>query len=381
MNDLILYIITDGINTKIGKAKDLDDRLTAYNTHNPNYYVYKSYRRSEAQVIEIERLIKAWFKDKRSGKSTEWFVAPPEEVDRIVSALIVGNNIAPTSSAGHLLSPPDKFYELKFKAGEARQIENKRWQRGLGRVLTNKKDRAPTSDELLAEITELVGAKFGLGVSKHRLPEDCAIEQGLGIDVNHCNRKSLKVQECLRTGSSLYSNIKTLDHTRHYYQLLPLASGKYFAMETAIVSMPYKAAVKHRQIELLQEASDFGLNLYEHEEWSWHSLADDSETTLFIYMKKTPIQDLVNEWEGSFKKWVIENSKLIQQSQKLTETEFEMLGYAIRDVCQDPHFPLSIKTFEQHDYFTKDVCGIDLDEDWKDAYKRLFGAWNISRNV
>ena len=54
-----IYILTDGANTKIGTTISLDKRLSAYNTHNPNFYNYKTY---ECPTIEEARKIESVIK-------------------------------------------------------------------------------------------------------------------------------------------------------------------------------------------------------------------------------------------------------------------------------------------------------------------------------
>lgn len=62
-----IYILTDGINTKIGITISLDKRMSSYNTHNPNFYTYKVYDCDIEEAKKVEAVIKTYFKDRIKG--------------------------------------------------------------------------------------------------------------------------------------------------------------------------------------------------------------------------------------------------------------------------------------------------------------------------
>jgi predicted GIY-YIG superfamily endonuclease len=93
-----LYILTDGVNTKIGITTDLDKRLSSYKTHNPNFRQFKVYACEIDEAKRVETIIKQAFKDKLSSSSKEWFSVNPEVIDRYVSVLLIQptqDNITP----------------------------------------------------------------------------------------------------------------------------------------------------------------------------------------------------------------------------------------------------------------------------------------------
>ena len=83
-----IYIIRDGDKTKIGKSTNLERRLPAYKTHNPNHEVFKTYPCSAELAHRIELFIKQAFKDKLAGQGKEWFSVPAEEIDKYVCSLL-----------------------------------------------------------------------------------------------------------------------------------------------------------------------------------------------------------------------------------------------------------------------------------------------------
>ncbi len=108
-----IYILTDGVNTKIGRTISLDKRLSAYSTHNPNFSTYKVYECSIEEAKRIEGVIKFYFKDKLSGPSKEWFSVPPEEIDKIVAVLLEPSTEQAIIPAMHGVKIPRDIYDLK----------------------------------------------------------------------------------------------------------------------------------------------------------------------------------------------------------------------------------------------------------------------------
>ena len=108
-----IYILTDGINTKIGITTDLAKRMASYQTHNPNFQIHKTYSCSAEEAKRIETTIKAAFKDRLTGKSKEWFSVGSGLIDRYVSVLIqpiVEENLSPSL---HGVRLTNEAYELK----------------------------------------------------------------------------------------------------------------------------------------------------------------------------------------------------------------------------------------------------------------------------
>lgn len=83
-----LYLLSDSTNTKIGITENFNKRIQAYNTHNPKYKTYRVFECPIAEAKRIEAAIKAYYKDKLSGPSSEWFSVEAEEISVFASMLL-----------------------------------------------------------------------------------------------------------------------------------------------------------------------------------------------------------------------------------------------------------------------------------------------------
>jgi len=126
-----IYILTDGINTKISITVDFDKRMSSYNTHNPNIQLVKSYPCNMEEARKVETAIKAIFKENLSSKSKEWFSVAPDTVDRYVSTLLekpVKNTVLPSGHGVRLTSAADELQQIMLRQLESKNIEERRKQ-------------------------------------------------------------------------------------------------------------------------------------------------------------------------------------------------------------------------------------------------------------
>jgi hypothetical protein len=355
-----IYILTDGINTKIGITIALDKRMSSYNTHNPNFYNYKTYSCSIEEAKKIESVIKLFFKDKLSGSSKEWFSTQPEEINQIVLAFLqkpVEESITP---AMHGIKLPEQGYILKEKILEAMN----------GRK-TPKEDVYGRKEAF----AEFFASSFKLGIPQHRLPEDIALRDDLSIDLEHCDKTS----DIAKIGvKQNFIKFPYDDHPFYFYHLVKLASGSFVAVCTSRISMPYLKAIEGKKNEIMEAANQAGLYAFFHHEWSWHF---PKQTGLILYMQKTPVSTRMKQWDTSLRKWVIERSKILEQE---NFRDKDTLEKTIGDLSNDNTFPLNVNSCKElYDNYFEPFWGLKFDDEEPhfmiDAYKFIFNKWTPNR--
>lgn len=316
-----IYIIRDGDKTKIGKSTNLERRLPAYKTHNPNHEVYKTYPCStEEQAHSVELFIKQAMKNKLVGQGREWFSVPAAEIDRLVRTLL-------DASPGVSDSMPS-LHGVKVSP-EADEL--------LGKILAAIQKREP-SQKMKDRLSEMFGKAFGLGIPRHRLPEDVLTREYLTVDLNHSAApgESEVVRKAVRSNEPLPLG----DHCWHYFHLLRLSSGHNLAVCTAVVSMPYMEKLRDdEERKVFNLAKELGLWATFPHDWSWWY---PTKTALILYQRKTPVGELLTQWEGSFRKWVMERREVLRFED---HGESDALSRTIEDICDDKHFPLSFRDY------------------------------------
>ncbi len=316
-----IYIIKDGDKTKIGMSTNLDRRLPAYKTHNPNHEVFRTYQCLEGEARRIELFIKQTFKDKLTGQGTEWFSVPADEIDRFVRALLeTSPSLSDAMPSLHGVSVTPEA-------------------QGLLAEIYKAVEKGENSRPLKDRFAELFGKVFGLGVPLHKLPEDILGREYLFVDLEHsAGPQSPIVREAVTKVPSFPHN----DHCWHFFHLLKLSSGRAFAVCTAVVSMPYMEALRgSAERETFNHGKELGLWVTFHHDWSWWY---PTKTALILWQRKTPVSRLLSLWEKSFRKWVMERREVLRFED---HSDSATLQRAIEDVCDDKHFPLGFKTYEE----------------------------------
>lgn len=354
-----LYILTDGINTKIGITVDLDKRIASYKTHNPNFRQFKVYSCDLAEAKRVEGVIKQAFKDKLSGSSKEWFSVNPEIIDRYASVLLMApitTNISPAMHGVRLTSEA-----LSMKDKITRAIE--------------KTDKV-SSDEFYGRketFAELFASSFGLGIPVHKLPDDIVIRDGLCIDIANCNKKSSFTIKAVKAN---YVKTPYEDHSYNFYHLVKLASGHFVAVCTARVSMPYLERIEGKKDEIIEAANQAGWYATFHHDWSWHY---PDKSALILFQKRTPVLLTIKQWDKSFRKWIIERSEILKQ-EKFEDKD--ALEKSIEDIVRDCTFPLDVSNYQELcDQYLEPFYGIPHGSNnffLKEAYLFLLDKWNNS---
>lgn len=355
-----IYIIKDGDKTKIGKSTNLERRLPAYKTHNPNHEVFKTYPCSEEQAHRIELFIKQTFKDKLAGQGKEWFSVPAEEIDHLVCSLL---ETAPGVSNA---MPSLHGVKLTLEADEL-----------LGKI-HQAVVKGEKSQTLKDRFAELFGKAFGLGIPRHKLPDNLLAREYLFVDLNHSSVP--QESELVRKAVTSVPSFPHSDHCWHFFHLLKLSSGHSLAVCTAEVSMPYLEKLRgDAEKQVFNHAKELGLWATFHHDWSWWY---PTKTALILYQRKTPVSQVMTRWDKSFRKWVMERREVLRFEDR---DDADALLRAIEDVCDDKHFPLEFKSYEelQENYlgpfwhFLSDAQMAD--HEWEDdralAMKFLVGRW------
>jgi hypothetical protein len=145
--------------------------------------------------------------------------------------------------------------------------------------------------------------------------------------------------------------------------------------------MPYKKAVEGKSEEIAEAAEQLGLFMSEHAEWSWHSPSEeheDSGTTLFLFQLRTPVRTILRQWDASFRKWVIERSKMLKQ-EKFADRK--ALMRIVEGIVGDATFPLTVNSLQGlvEEYLARywwfDIKRLDEDVQLQ-AYDMLFDKWS-----
>lgn len=316
-----IYIIKDGDKTKIGKSTNLARRLPAYKTHNPNHEVFGTYPCSEDQAHNVELFIKQTFKDKLVGQGKEWFSVPADEMDRFVRSL--------------LDTQPSVSDTMPSLHGVRLTFEAKRLLDEIHMAVEKGGNTRPLKDRF----AETFGKAFGLGVPLHKLPDDILGREYLFVDLEHSAGPG---SELVREAVTGVPSFPHSDHCWHFFHLLRLSSGHALAVCTAEVSMPYMEALRgDSEREVYKHAKELGLWATFHHDWSWWY---PTKSALILWQLKTPVSKVFSMWEKSFRKWVLERREVLRFED---HKDSAALTRAIEDVCDDKHFPLGFKTYDE----------------------------------
>lgn len=362
-----IYILVDGLSTKIGiTEQSLEKRLASYKTHNPNYYFYKSYECSIVEAKRIEGLVKAFFKEKIVGTGKEWFSVQPEEISKIVSTLLETTTEDNLTPAMHGMRLPQEVHKQKDEVLKA-LTKSGGW---------NNADTYKQKEKM----AELFASAFQLGIPEHRLPSAIVLKDGLNVDIYECDKHSELAQKGICKN---YIQVPYDDHTYNFYHLVKLATGNYVAICTSRVSMPYLKAIEGKFPEILDVVSSLGWYAFQYDDWSWHS---PENTGLVLFMQKTPIQKRLNLWEGSFRKWVIERSKLLEQDRFDSQDDYEDYKKTIEDISYETTFPLHVQSVKElYDCYMQPYWGYSYDDGEEDkhfmmkSYEMLFDKWKSKK--
>jgi len=162
-----LYIIADGLKTKIGiTSRPLAKRLKEYDTHNPHWKLFDSLEMEEETAKRIERSVKAFFKQSLSASGgDEWFDVPASTVDSFVRQLLAASIDNNTPRIFHTVHPSSEasqaIYELQSLIDLQNQPDSK----------ADKEKLAKEETALRCKIREEFANAFGLGLPRNVLED------------------------------------------------------------------------------------------------------------------------------------------------------------------------------------------------------------------
>jgi hypothetical protein len=356
ISDSIIYIMSDGVNSKIGITTNLQNRVSTYKIHNPTATLFSHYICSKAKDIELA--IKTLFKDKTITSSKEWFNLNPNYLDRIVSLLVHGENnthldIIPAKGK---IEVPLEYLELRYLNLDRIVKDRKRLLEDGQRLLEDGQNHLEDGqnhykkweEEREREKTipysmlEIISKYFNLGIPEHKLPKNIFIDS-LGLDPYE----------------SITDRTEDIYNTQNYkfYSLVDTEDKKQVSICNAIICVvEKKEKVRYQQISY-----DCGFFCLEHQEWV---PADSKELTLLVIMWKTPLSVKLSLWQNSFKKWVIENQSYI------SSIEPEFLSFCQKNNIVTP--PMYNLFANPYSLFLKDIERLPLHlNDFKDIGKYI----------
>jgi hypothetical protein len=348
------YILTTGLSTKIGITANMANRLRAYDTHNPNYNVYKTYSCDRDEARRVENHIKSLYRDRLCGRGKEWFKVSAKDIDRFVLNNLFSDfqcQVAPAMHGVELTADAD---ELK---GNIRALLSGRRQVS-GQAIRERKE----------QLVELFAKAFGLGIPEHKLPEHIVLEDRLAIDFQHCDPLAELVRDVVRKN---HIRIPHDDHISEFYHLIRIDSGRFAAISTARVSMPYRSTIEGKRAQITDAAEYLGWHATFHDDWSWHY---PDETALVLFQQKLPVVYRLKAWETSFRKWVIEWSKVLKHEDLTVQ---EKLENTIEQIINDFTFPVEVASYHDfiESYIGKYWNATHESFYFKDTYEFLFDKW------
>lgn len=168
------------------------------------------------------------------------------------------------------------------------------------------------------------------------------------------------------------------DHRTRFYESLPLASGKFVEYQQAMVSMPYAdvTGLPNKLDEAARLAGRIGWTCTVLPEWSWYA---SNATTLVLFRRSTLHMAMLHAWEGSFKRWLIENRSSLNKSAGSTRKK------VIADIVDCQHLPLDLQDFEDcRERYLKEFAAhlyYGRDEGMSLVFKRLMETWAQKTNA
>ncbi|MDO9405508.1 MAG: hypothetical protein Q7T87_15845 [Polaromonas sp.] len=166
------------------------------------------------------------------------------------------------------------------------------------------------------------------------------------------------------------------DHRAHFFQPLPVASGQLVEYQSAMVSMPYADSISlPRELEKAQDlAGLIGWTFSIHPQWSWHA---PGRTTLVLFRPASSHAEKLDAWQGSFKRWMVENATALKRSAGTTRRK------VITDVVDCQHLPLDLQDFDDcRERYLKEFAS-DLyfghDAPMALVFERLMTTWAAAK--
>lgn len=251
-------------------------------------------------------------------------------------------------------------------APPAHYLEWLRQLRALERAPDGKWDRIHALRDLCAN--ELAKT-FGLGHLEDKDDKRVVKRWSVGVDHGICLPGW---GDKLNTRGRGLVDFPGSDHRVLFRQSLPLANGKLVEYESARVSMPYvDGKGQPREIDAAAHlAGRIGWTCSVLPEWSWYA---SGSTTLVLFKRSTLHAAMLQAWDRSFKRWLVENRSALRKSAGDTRRK------VIDDIIDCQHIPLDLvdyedcrqrylKEFAPHLYHSRDKGMVQV-------FERLVSKW------
>lgn len=221
----------------------------------------------------------------------------------------------------------------------------------------------------------LFAQHFGLGRAGNGVVLNaCRIQYEGGVDYGACEPGWGEL-----TKGHWFIQFPGLDHRVHFFEKLPLTNGEFVEYCTGIVSMPY--AMKDGSLPELQSYDDFarrvGWTCTVLKDWSWYMAG---RTTLFLYKRTTSHGEMLQDWDQSFLKWLIE-SDVASDARANPDTD-----KLIEDAITCANFPLKVRDFDElRELYFKEMAPfhpLSTGSNWQvQTYRKLFSAWQKHKEL
>ncbi|RJP65760.1 MAG: hypothetical protein C4535_14550 [Comamonadaceae bacterium] len=213
--------------------------------------------------------------------------------------------------------------------------------RELKRLQENPEHVYPRIQKLRAECAKEFANAFGLGHPEN--VNDTSVQHSWFVGVDH--------HACLPGWGELANaqhggriDFPASDHRVHFFRDLPLArTSMHCEYQTGFVSMPYSSAVRPGGLsakkfgEAAVVAGRLGWTMSMHSAWSWYQAG---QTELVLFRRTTQHDQILQQWEHSFSRWLLENRTRLMNS---SEPD---VGMVIEDVLSCPHIPFDVRDYE-----------------------------------
>jgi hypothetical protein len=350
-----LYIIESGTNCKIGITGDIDQRTTAYSTHNPDFRVaHKLSLPNEAAARRVETAVRRQLSESLVG-GREWFAVPSHVMlDAVLQAL---SPMPPTAAIGlQKVELTDRAYTLREQLAAKGHTDTRELQQSFAQ-----------------HFSEVFGVGLHGSVVDALDPRPRRIWPG----VDHT---ALIVDQCRVHAGKRSVHFPGQDHAQYFFEMLPLAGGRHVAYCIAVASMPYPDRESGTLTELrrsIDYATGIGWTCSVHPEWTWHH----PKTQLVLYQRSQPRAELRRQWEGSLQRWLNEHEKWIES--QLIRLDLLPASDFVSDLAGDQHMPLDVTSADDFmdRYWDHFVAGpfSRTDPLIREAITALLSMWTTSK--
>jgi len=162
----------------------------------------------------------------------------------------------------------------------------------------------------------------------------------------------------------------------HFLRPLPLAGGGFVHYTSAVVDMPTAQDDSEALLAAAEmRAGVLGWTSTRLPQWNWRW---PSGSTLVLYRPSISHSERLNQWEGAFQRWLLENQRLLLKGASTS------LRQVIKELIACPHLPLQTRNFEDfRNAYLKEQKPLFLyprPEGFNDICQQLFERWRAGNH-